>query len=243
MPNAAAARPVMCSALVRDTGERSAEASIAASVATQGQVNRVCHTGKRRVATIEAPHARNATSTHASRLLIDWPGSRTSGLVVSNGATNASRATPTNAVFSMRPATSGEDSKKLATRARRHACCIRSGSTRQSANNSGIAYGGRKLVSLRETYRIQGLRGRRGEGIDLRHHRGRRAAADGGRIRRVLPGVHGGMAPGGRDRLRDSAARGARGRARTGRRDRKSTRLNSSHQIISYAVFCLKKKK
>src|SRR5438552_10971381 len=32
---------------------------------------------------------------------------------------------------------------------------------------------------------------------------------------------------------------------RTGLRelDRKSTRLNSSHQIISYAVFCLKKKK
>src|SRR5207244_11387835 len=28
-----------------------------------------------------------------------------------------------------------------------------------------------------------------------------------------------------------------------GLRDRKSTRLNSSHQIISYAVFCLKKKK
>src|SRR5258708_21942308 len=26
------------------------------------------------------------------------------------------------------------------------------------------------------------------------------------------------------------------------REDRKSTRLNSSHQIISYAVFCLKKK-
>src|SRR2546426_5193415 len=30
----------------------------------------------------------------------------------------------------------------------------------------------------------------------------------------------------------------------TGRRqDRKSTRLNSSHLVISYAVFCLKKKK
>src|SRR5258708_22332902 len=29
----------------------------------------------------------------------------------------------------------------------------------------------------------------------------------------------------------------------TGNPDRKSTRLNSSHQIISYAVFCLKKKK
>src|SRR3954465_16089799 len=32
-----------------------------------------------------------------------------------------------------------------------------------------------------------------------------------------------------------------RGRCRSG--DRKSTRLNSSHTIISYAVFCLKKKK
>src|SRR5574340_1498983 len=29
----------------------------------------------------------------------------------------------------------------------------------------------------------------------------------------------------------------------SGDRDRKSTRLNSSHQKISYAVFCLKKKK
>src|SRR5256885_8388971 len=29
---------------------------------------------------------------------------------------------------------------------------------------------------------------------------------------------------------------------RVGRRDRKSTRLNSSHLVISYAVFCLKKK-
>src|SRR5207244_13232404 len=31
--------------------------------------------------------------------------------------------------------------------------------------------------------------------------------------------------------------------ASAGDADRKSTRLNSSHQIISYAVFCLKKKK
>src|SRR5438309_8491812 len=43
---------------------------------------------------------------------------------------------------------------------------------------------------------------------------------------------------------------GARGRTRAGAiagrgggRDRKSTRLNSSHSSISYAVFCLKKKK
>src|SRR3989442_10968133 len=38
--------------------------------------------------------------------------------------------------------------------------------------------------------------------------------------------------------------RGPAKRARTHRRsDRKSTRLNSSHVRISYAVFCLKKKK
>src|SRR2546422_5541408 len=47
----------------------------------------------------------------------------------------------------------------------------------------------------------------------------------------------------------DAAHRDERGRAlpATGRvvhdRDRKSTRLNSSHGYISYAVFCLKKKK
>src|SRR5207253_9648744 len=49
-----------------------------------------------------------------------------------------------------------------------------------------------------------------------------------------------------------SAGRDLRGNDRPGRRglrpvsgdqDRKSTRLNSSHVAISYAVFCLKKKK
>src|SRR5438045_7449191 len=46
-----------------------------------------------------------------------------------------------------------------------------------------------------------------------------------------------------RDRRR--CRRSRRGRAGTCscRRDRKSTRLNSSHLGISYAVFCLKKKK
>src|SRR3712207_7605338 len=38
------------------------------------------------------------------------------------------------------------------------------------------------------------------------------------------------------------AAVGQEGRREAGR-DRKSTRLNSSHANISYAVFCLKKKK
>src|SRR2546428_7451486 len=37
--------------------------------------------------------------------------------------------------------------------------------------------------------------------------------------------------------------RRGRGRAPRTRVDRKSTRLNSSHDQISYAVFCLKKKK
>src|SRR5688572_31594624 len=39
----------------------------------------------------------------------------------------------------------------------------------------------------------------------------------------------------------DDVARAARGRRIA--EDRKSTRLNSSHSQISYAVFCLKKKK
>src|SRR2546426_4239407 len=46
-------------------------------------------------------------------------------------------------------------------------------------------------------------------------------------------------------RARGGSQRGDRPRAR-GRAapaDRKSTRLNSSHLVISYAVFCLKKKK
>src|SRR5256885_3681595 len=37
--------------------------------------------------------------------------------------------------------------------------------------------------------------------------------------------------------------RGTAWPTKTSRQDRKSTRLNSSHLVISYAVFCLKKKK
>src|SRR5438034_7577485 len=49
-------------------------------------------------------------------------------------------------------------------------------------------------------------------------------------------------------RLRRSTSRGTHPVPRAtlkccGRGDRKSTRLNSSHTVISYAVFCLKKKK
>src|SRR2546430_12288244 len=42
---------------------------------------------------------------------------------------------------------------------------------------------------------------------------------------------------------RKAARSSVRKAQRARRRDRKSTRLNSSHSQISYAVFCLKKKK
>src|SRR5688572_32080832 len=44
------------------------------------------------------------------------------------------------------------------------------------------------------------------------------------------------------DRVRQSADFGAGILRTAGAKDRKSTRLNSSHSQISYAVFCLKKK-
>src|SRR2546430_11308965 len=43
-------------------------------------------------------------------------------------------------------------------------------------------------------------------------------------------------------RVQIEGRRRRRPRPRSGRGDRKSTRLNSSHSQISYAVFCLKKK-
>src|SRR2546426_11872587 len=79
-------------------------------------------------------------------------------------------------------------------------------------------------------------RGRRASGTE------RRAPGEGGgrRAQQVL-GIHG---------LADVVHRAAaQRRARelgvglAAHEDRKSTRLNSSHLVISYAVFCLKKKK
>src|SRR5256885_3071474 len=46
-----------------------------------------------------------------------------------------------------------------------------------------------------------------------------------------------------RDRARSAAHAASPVSRRADARDRKSTRLNSSHLVISYAVFCLKKKK
>src|SRR3712207_8932307 len=85
-------------------------------------------------------------------------------------------------------------------------------------------------------FRSRRVRGRRGRARP--RARAREARAQGGNLLRVQRRIAG------RHRIR---RRPKRGRARlTTRRtdeDRKSTRLNSSHANISYAVFCLKKKK
>src|SRR5437762_8098298 len=57
---------------------------------------------------------------------------------------------------------------------------------------------------------------------------------------RVYDGVTHAKVDHGAQRL---VGRGATHGAELGEEDRKSTRLNSSHRCISYAVFCLKKKK
>src|SRR5205814_8077549 len=74
--------------------------------------------------------------------------------------------------------------------------------------------------------RVRGSRGRKGRGCAPRS-----------RVE-ARPGP---LSPAGRGRGPPSLSR--RGRSRLDDSDRKSTRLNSSHLGISYAVFCLKKKK
>src|SRR5690606_41211235 len=67
----------------------------------------------------------------------------------------------------------------------------------------------------------------------------RRAGWPGPGARRPLPCSSGQRCEG----RREAAPCRRRGHRQTDQRDRKSTRLNSSHVKISYAVFCLKKKK
>src|SRR5437762_12547651 len=57
---------------------------------------------------------------------------------------------------------------------------------------------------------------------------------------RTRPRVHGSAPRRTEDVCGEGAANSTRGACT---QDRKSTRLNSSHRCISYAVFCLKKKK
>src|SRR5207247_4736784 len=125
----------------------------------------------------------------------------------------------------------------------------------EGAMDRARAHGGRSRCALPRQPRHAGAAVRK-----LRHARELRLCA-GARSQRGAPALHG------KERCRRSgaaqrgspAARAARtlaqpppdqsavrGRLRLrarGFEDRKSTRLNSSHEWISYAVFCLKKKK
>src|SRR2546422_6090749 len=78
-------------------------------------------------------------------------------------------------------------------------------------------------LSLHDALPIYARSQRAGPGSEIRQVRRQEGRRRGGRPRR-----HRGARP----------RRGVRGQE-----DRKSTRLNSSHGYISYAVFCLKKKK
>src|SRR3989454_3687931 len=84
-----------------------------------------------------------------------------------------------------------------------------------------------------------------------------RSLAEGGGAGEGVPGEAGDDEPGDEPGAPEPVARASSGRAPCGlgeqavqdaadardAADRKSTRLNSSHLVISYAVFCLKKKK
>src|SRR5690242_21552884 len=78
------------------------------------------------------------------------------------------------------------------------------------------------------------------------NHCGRSPRGPGRRDRRVLPREpppdHRVMAGPASEQDRQSLGVGERRPPVGGAQDRKSTRLNSSHMSISYAVFCLKKK-
>src|SRR5437588_9025846 len=63
------------------------------------------------------------------------------------------------------------------------------------------------------------------------------------RFRRFLGPTHTGARHSGRSGFRVLLSRPFHMFVHVFSRDRKSTRLNSSHTVISYAVFCLKKKK
>src|SRR2546427_10833314 len=110
-------------------------------------------------------------------------------------------------------------SKKASRPARRRSRARRSGHARLFRRNSGRAHHFRVLFDL---------------GLDEQPEFGGRAA-DGLQAEGRDPLPHLGVAKGNQHlalQLRDDFPR-----------DRKSTRLNSSHSQISYAVFCLKKKK
>src|SRR5205823_12425067 len=98
-PNAAAMRPVMCSAFVRETDDSSDATVIAATSASHGAVKRVRHAGREVDAISASAHTPNDSSKAASRVLIDCDGRRSRGRVASNGVTNDNSTTPAKAAL------------------------------------------------------------------------------------------------------------------------------------------------
>src|SRR5690242_15653488 len=90
-------RPVMCQALTRNATAAADATAIAPTNAAHDTATGVRHIGTERRKTIAAPQTPHASTTAASRLLTDCHGNRSTGRVNSNGASAASRSTPTNA--------------------------------------------------------------------------------------------------------------------------------------------------
>src|SRR5205814_4210117 len=93
------------------------------------------------------------------------------------------------------------------------------------------------LLPYTTLFRSQAVPGFAPEGIHLLFH----SSSSGERAERVSAAVPPPEAPG-RNPHEGEPEQEARTRLREKKKDRKSTRLNSSHLGISYAVFCLKKK-
>src|SRR2546430_7450999 len=99
----------------------------------------------------------------------------------------------------------------------------------------------RKTTSVLEPWVFMGKAPRETRGISARSGEGGRRWAGTARFLRLERAAQVRRDP--HKELIRRAARGACNAAGVGHQDRKSTRLNSSHSQISYAVFCLKKKK
>src|SRR2546426_5479983 len=96
--------------------------------------------------------------------------------------------------------------------------------------------------------RVATSAGRDGPGSGDRLRRGRSGrhlgpACEGSEEHRRVRPRRGKTRRSGQARREDDARHAVAGRGAKAAGDRKSTRLNSSHLVISYAVFCLKKKK
>src|SRR5207247_8362861 len=118
--------------------------------------------------------------------------------------------------------------------------CVLRRRARGERQRRGLHGGRRGSASLEHRARRRAVR--RHEGEDERDEQEDTGAPPGdlGEQGRRLPAAHELLSAGAAAERRQSPALARLQQHR--RRDRKSTRLNSSHEWISYAVFCLKKK-